>query len=94
VTPFNRIQIVSKESATFGLAGSRENIIRLEANHSDICRFGDSQQDQDNFEIVKGNIEELYLGAINGGKLLIPQSVLSLSAKWHLSALLLNYEND
>jgi hypothetical protein len=77
----NISQIVSKESATFGLPGSRENIIRLEADHGDICPFGDSQRDQDNFEIVKGNIEELYLEAINNGELHIQLIALSLSIK-------------
>jgi hypothetical protein len=48
----------------FGLPGDRENIVRLNATHSDMCRFDDSQQDQDNFKLVANNLEELYEDAL------------------------------
>lgn len=61
---------MSKESATFGLAGSRENIVRLDADHRNMCRFDESMQDQDNFKLVRGNIQELYNGAIRHSELI------------------------
>ena len=58
--------MVSKESATFGLPGKREMIVRLDADHGTLCRFGNSQVDQDNLERVKSNIGELYKCVIRG----------------------------
>ena len=52
--------IVPKKSACFGLPGDRENIVRLDARHSDMCRFDQSQHDQDNLKLVISNIEDLY----------------------------------
>lgn len=65
-----RRQIVSKESATFGLLGSRENVVRLDADHRNSCRFDDSMHDQDNFKLVRGNIQELYNDAIRHSQLI------------------------
>ena len=56
--------MVPRKSAVFGLPGDRENIVRLNASHSDMCRFDESQQDQDNFNLVRSNIEDLYEEAI------------------------------
>ncbi|KAF6231705.1 hypothetical protein HO173_010007 [Letharia columbiana] len=55
---------VPKKSATFGLSGTRENIIELNAEHSDLCRFGGSRRDQDNFKLVASNIQDLYDAAL------------------------------
>lgn len=55
--------IVPKKSATFGLSGSRENVVRLEASHSDLCRF--DEYDEDNSRLVLNNIEDLYEHAIS-----------------------------
>ena len=50
-----------KTSATFGLPGHRENIVRLNATHSDMCRFdGKDQRDKDNLKIVSSNLEDVY----------------------------------
>ena len=50
-----------KDRATFGLPGHRENIVRLNASHSDMCRFdAKDQRDKDNLEIVFSNLEDLY----------------------------------
>jgi len=51
---------VSKASATFGLPGDRENLVSLQADHSRICKFGPSNEDQDNLELVLANIQDLY----------------------------------
>ena len=45
------------------MSGSRENIVRLEATHSDLCRFDDD--DEDNSKLVLSNIEDLYEHAIS-----------------------------
>lgn len=53
--------VVTKDSATFGLFGHRENIVRLNASHSDMCRFdAKDQRDKDNLEFVLSNLEDLY----------------------------------
>lgn len=52
---------MTKDSATFGLFGHRENIVRLNASHSDMCRFdAKDQRDKDNLEFVLSNLEDLY----------------------------------
>jgi hypothetical protein len=62
----NRIacQIVSAESARFGMPGDHENVVKLNADHSGVCKFGPSQTDQDNFKLVRGNIRDLYKRAL------------------------------
>ena len=50
-----------KQSAIFGLPGQRENIVRLDASHSDMCCFdGTNQRDKDNLKIVCSNLEDAY----------------------------------
>lgn len=56
--------IVPKRSATFGLSGTRENIVELNAEHSDLCRFDESRRDKDNFKLVANNIQDLYEAAL------------------------------
>lgn len=53
--------IVDQKSATLGLPGSREESIALEANHSNICKFPDA--DDDNYEQVIGNLKILVRDA-------------------------------
>ena len=54
-------QVVPKKSATFGLPGHRENIVRLNESHRDMCRFdGINQRDKDNLKIVSSNLEDAY----------------------------------
>lgn len=43
--------IVDETSATLGLVGLRETVVTLNANHSDVCRFGG---DDAKFEPIKG----------------------------------------
>lgn len=54
-----------RESARFGIPGDRENVVKLNANHSGVCKFGSSQVDQDNFKLVRSNIRDLYKNALN-----------------------------
>lgn len=70
--------IVPKKSATFGLSGERENIIRLDSKHSDMCRFDGSQHDQDNFKLVASNMEDLYEDALKRS-----ESIDILSPPYH-----------
>jgi hypothetical protein len=60
---------VPKESSRLGLPGDREHIVKLNADHSSICRFGRSQVDEDNFELVQANIKELYMQGLKAGEL-------------------------
>ena len=47
-------------SAMIGLPGDRENQVKLEATHSDMCRFNpNTQVDAKNFKLVEGNVLEL-----------------------------------
>ncbi|KAK1762400.1 hypothetical protein QBC33DRAFT_623724 [Phialemonium atrogriseum] len=59
-----RDNIVPMESARFGLPGDRENVVKLNADHGDVCKFGESQTDQDNFELVQSNIQDMYKNAL------------------------------
>lgn len=36
----------------------------LSADHSGVCKFGESQTDQDNFKLVQRNIQDLYEKAL------------------------------
>ncbi|RDW64624.1 hypothetical protein BP6252_10275 [Coleophoma cylindrospora] len=52
--------IVHRDSSRFGLGGERERIIELNADHSGLARFGNSEQDKDNLKLVKHNLKSLY----------------------------------
>jgi hypothetical protein len=57
-------QIVPPESARFAMPGDHEHIVKLNADHSSVCKFGPSQTDQDNFKLVRANIKDLYDNAL------------------------------
>lgn len=49
-----------RDSAIIGLPGHHENQIKLQAKHSDMCRFDpDSLLDNTNYSYVEGNVIEL-----------------------------------
>jgi hypothetical protein len=53
-------KLVPRESAVFGLDGRRENQVKLDAAHRDMCRFNPSmKKDTDNYFLVEGNIADL-----------------------------------
>ena len=55
------LQIVPRLSAVIGLPGDSENQVRLNADHSNLCRFDASiEKDRDNLRLVEANVEELY----------------------------------
>jgi hypothetical protein len=60
---------VPRDSVVIGLPGSREHVVKLNAEHSDMCRFDLSiPNDQDNYEVVEANLEELCLEALKQGE--------------------------
>ncbi|KAH8768075.1 hypothetical protein BGZ57DRAFT_766284, partial [Hyaloscypha finlandica] len=53
--------IVSRDSATFGLGGSHEHVVRLDADHHRICKFHPQDEtDMSNYAIVEANFLRLY----------------------------------
>jgi hypothetical protein len=63
---------VPRDSAVIGLSGEREHAVRLNAEHSDMCRFDLSiQNDEDNYQLVEANLEELCTEALKQGERLI-----------------------
>ncbi|KAI1126749.1 TPR-like protein [Nemania abortiva] len=57
--------IVPKESTQLGLPSDRENVVKLNADHRKVCKFGSSQTDQDNLKLVRKNINDIYKKALN-----------------------------
>lgn len=51
------------------MPGDCENIVKLDADHGDVCRFDTSEHDQDNYELVRGNIKDIYKNALKIGEL-------------------------
>jgi hypothetical protein len=62
-------QIVPAESARFGMPGDHENVVKLNADHSGVCKFGSTLEDQDNFKLVRSNIRDLYKEALRTSEL-------------------------
>ena len=61
--------MVPRESAVLGLSGARETAIRINADHRAMCRFDLSiQTDEDNYQLVEANLEELCSEAGKRGK--------------------------
>lgn len=44
-------------------------MVKLNADHRGVCKFDQSQTDQDNFELVRSNVEDLYNSALKTGEL-------------------------
>jgi hypothetical protein len=61
-------KVVPRESARLGMPGDRENVVKLEADHSGVCKFGHSETDQDNLKLVCTNIKDLVQSALKTGK--------------------------
>ncbi|KAL2050807.1 hypothetical protein ABVK25_008868 [Lepraria finkii] len=54
-------EIVSRSSAVLELPGDIENQVKIDADHSEMCRFDLSvAKDHDNYRLVQANIEDLY----------------------------------
>jgi hypothetical protein len=62
-------QLVPRGSAIFGLSGDRENAVRLDAKHEEMCRFDPSNKtDRKNYFYVEGNISDLVAAATKESK--------------------------
>jgi len=66
-------------SARLGMPGDRENVVKLAADHSTVCKFGSSQDDQDNLELVQSNIRDLYDAALKRSESLPPSTLINIS---------------
>jgi hypothetical protein len=53
--------------------------VKLNAHHSSICKFGTAQADQDNFKLVRINVQDLYERALEIGMLHIDSSTNNLN---------------
>ena len=51
------------------MPGDRENVVKLNADHSKVCKFGSGDDDQDNFKLVRANIRDLYQKALTCSEL-------------------------
>jgi hypothetical protein len=61
---------VSRESASFGLPGDIENVVRLNSDHRNMCRFNPAEQtDVDNYKHVRHNLRRLYCDIIGSTQL-------------------------
>ncbi|CAG9990746.1 unnamed protein product [Clonostachys byssicola] len=72
--------VVPGESAKLGMSGDREHIVKLNADHKGVCKFGRSQVDEDNLGIVRRNIQDIYDAALQEG---IGSQVTCQAATWH-----------
>jgi hypothetical protein len=70
------------ESARFGMPGDRENVVKLNADYSGVCKFGPSNKDQDNFKLVRGNIKDLYKIALKKSELSNISCYINLKGKF------------
>ncbi len=60
-------QIVPFDSAVLKLAGNRETQMRIDADHSNMCRFDlESQRDQDNYRKVQRRLQMMCADALVG----------------------------
>lgn len=62
-------KIVSRRSADLGMPGDRENVVKLNASHGNMCKFGTGTTDQDNLKLVLSNIRDLYKNALKSREL-------------------------
>ena len=63
------------------MPGDHENVVKLNADHRGVCKFGPSLDDQDNFKLVRSNIKDLYMNALKTGELRIMPLVMSLEQR-------------
>lgn len=70
------------ESARFGMPGDHENVVKLNADHSGVCNFGPSLNDQDNFKLVRSNIRDLYKNALKTCEFSTVASVIHQDGKY------------
>ena len=74
-------KVVPKESARLGMPGDRENVVKLNADHGGVCKFGPSEDEQDNLKLVRANIKDLFQSALKRGEFLALPSVVDEGKK-------------
>ena len=57
--------------------------MKLNADHSGVCKFGPSLEDQDNFKLVRGNMKDLYKNALKTSELSALPSVMGVEGRSH-----------
>jgi len=67
------------------MPGDHENVVKLNADHRGVCKFGPSLDDQDNFKLVRSNIKDLYTNALKTCELRIIPFVISLVQRKHVN---------
>ncbi|KAK0736164.1 hypothetical protein B0T21DRAFT_332435 [Apiosordaria backusii] len=56
--------IIPPKSAKLGMPGDVENVVKLNGDHSSLCKIGTTQKDQDNLKKIRRNIEDIYSKAL------------------------------
>ena len=54
------------------MPGDQEHIVALNADHSNVCKFGESSTDRQNYELVEQNIRDLYEEALSKSIPVVP----------------------
>ncbi|KFY31849.1 hypothetical protein V493_00740, partial [Pseudogymnoascus sp. VKM F-4281 (FW-2241)] len=75
--------IVSRASSKFGLAGDRERIVELKADHHGVAAFGYTTKDEGNLKKVTSNVKWLYDEALKLGTLESLTSAPEVMQKTH-----------
>lgn len=57
------------------MPGDRENVVKLNADHGGVCKFGPARADQDNLKLVRSNVKDIYRNALKKRELLAPMSM-------------------
>ncbi|KAK7967686.1 uncharacterized protein PG986_001963 [Apiospora aurea] len=70
--------VVLQDSSRLFLSGDNENIVKLNADHSKVCKFGLDQESRDNLEIVQHNIHQVYEKALKKLHILIARVMRNL----------------
>lgn len=54
-------------------------MVKLNADHSSVCKFGPVQEDQDNLELVQGNILDVFEKALKTSECSAMPSVMPVT---------------
>jgi hypothetical protein len=63
------------------MPGDHENVVKLNADHSGVCKFGFGLEDQDNFKLVRSNIKDLYKNALTKSESSVVPSDISIKGE-------------
>ncbi|XXG98067.1 hypothetical protein Hte_004385 [Hypoxylon texense] len=71
--------VVPRESARMSLYCNREIVVKLEADHRMVCKFGESQIEQDNLKLVLPKLQDLYRNALKNYDKRLPTHYIPLT---------------